>query len=60
MHEGEGFHTVAEVARELKVTEQSVRRWIKNGELVAYKVGHDWRIASTDVIAFLKERRSTW
>jgi excisionase family DNA binding protein len=54
----EGFLTVREVAEELKVSEQSVRRWIKNGELHAYKVGHDWRIASSDLWEFLKARRS--
>ncbi len=54
----EGFLTVKEVATELKVTEQSVRRWIKNGELAAYKVGHDWRIAWSDLREFLMERRT--
>ena len=54
----DGFLTVKEVAEELKVTEQSVRRWIKDGSLGAYKVGHDWRIAWSDLREFLAARRS--
>jgi excisionase family DNA binding protein len=54
----ENIYTLQEVAEWLKVTDQSVRRWIKDGKLSAYKLGHDWRIAESDVLTFLEERRT--
>lgn len=36
---GDALHTVREVALELKVTEPTVREWIKSGELLARRLG---------------------
>lgn len=33
------FPTVASVARQVDVSEQTVRRWIREGKLKAYRVG---------------------
>jgi excisionase family DNA binding protein len=52
------FYTLSEVARLLEVSEQSVRRWIKAGELVAYKPKKEYRIAETDLRQFLEGRRA--
>jgi excisionase family DNA binding protein len=41
--------TVAEVARELRLSEKTVRRAIKSGDLVAHKVCAHWRIFRRDV-----------
>ena len=38
------FLTPQEVSDLLRVSVQTVRRWIKEGELPAYKVGRGWRI----------------
>lgn len=51
------FHTVAEVANQLKVSEKQVRRWIGAGELVAHRLGRQLRIADSDLRAFLAARR---
>ncbi len=48
------YQTVKEVADLLKVSEVTVRRWIKDGELRAIDVGKGWRIGSDDLDAFLE------
>lgn len=47
------YQTVKEVADRLKVAEATVRHWIKIGELRAIDIGKGWRIADTDLRAFL-------
>ena len=47
--------TVHEVAEALKVTEATVRTWIRERKLRAMKVGKDWRVSVADVEAFLDE-----
>lgn len=49
----EQYQTVKEVAGLLKVSEGTVRRWIKDGELRAIYIGKGWRIAATDLDTFL-------
>jgi excisionase family DNA binding protein len=46
------FHSVATVARQLEVSEKSVRRYIKQRLLRAYKIGGQIRIAEEDLLAF--------
>jgi excisionase family DNA binding protein len=47
------YQTVKEVADRLKVSEATVRGWIKDGELRAIEVGKGWRIADSDLTSFL-------
>lgn len=47
------YQTVQEVADRLKVSEATVRGWIKIGELRAIEIGKGWRIADTDLDVFL-------
>ena len=47
------MHTVHEVAALLKVKESTVRSWIHDGSLRAVKLGRDWRVAHTDLEAFV-------
>jgi len=54
--EGERFYTIPEVARILRVSDQSVRRWIKAGELRATKPGKEYRIGHTNLEEFLRAR----
>jgi excisionase family DNA binding protein len=53
----ERFYTISEVARRLEVSDQSIRRWVKAGELRAYKPKKEYRIAESDLEEFLKERQ---
>jgi excisionase family DNA binding protein len=41
--------TVAEVARLLRVSNDTVRRWIIGGELPAVRVGHNYRVLLDDL-----------
>lgn len=51
--------TVDQVAERLKVNEQSVRRWLREGKLkgVAFGGRTGWRISEDDLQAFLDTRR---
>ena len=40
------------------VSDQTVRRWIKAGKLVAYKPGKEFRVSEGDLEQFLQSRRS--
>ena len=49
--------TIADVADHLRVNAKTVRRWVATGELPAYKVGRQWRVAEEDLWAFLAKHR---
>lgn len=51
--------TVDEVAERLRVSEQTVWRYIKAGALVAKKIGGQWRIRARDYAEFADPQRST-
>ncbi len=53
----ETYFTVEEVAERLKVSHMTVYRWIKAGQLGAYKIGGEFRITGRDIERFLKARR---
>ena len=53
----ERYLSTEEVAEQLAVDEQTVRRWIKSGRLQAYKPGRAWRIPPDALAAFLEDRR---
>ncbi len=50
------FFTVAEVAAILRVSNMTVYRLIKAGELRAARVGKSYRIREDDVDAYLEQR----
>jgi excisionase family DNA binding protein len=54
--EREQFYTISEAAQLLKVSDQSIRRWIKAGELKAYRPKKEYRIAQSDLQEFLEGR----
>lgn len=47
------YQTVKEVAERLQISEATVRGWIKDGALRAIEIGKGWRIADSDLEAFL-------
>jgi putative resolvase len=53
----ETYFTVGEVAQRLKVSHMTVYRWIKAGQLGAYKIGGEFRITEQDIKRFLETRR---
>lgn len=48
------YQTVRELAERLKVSEATVRHWIRNGDLRAIDIGKGWRIGDSDLEAFLR------
>lgn len=52
------FLTPQEVSELLRVSVYTVRRWIKEGNLPAYKVGRGWRISESDIGEWLERHQS--
>jgi excisionase family DNA binding protein len=48
--------TVAEVARQLRVSNMTVYRLVKSGQLPAVRVGRGYRIREDDVRKYLDQR----
>jgi excisionase family DNA binding protein len=48
--------TIAEVAVYLKLSRRTAWRWCKSGQLPAVKVGHQWRVARSDLENFIRRR----
>jgi len=59
--ETEKWLSVQDLVERLGVHEQTVRRWIKTGQLTAYALGDraGYRVAPEDVQAFMDRRRVT-
>jgi excisionase family DNA binding protein len=53
------FLTPQEVSDLLRVSVYTVRRWIKDGNLPAYKVGRAWRIHENEMNKWLESRQSS-
>lgn len=51
------FLTPAEVSELLRVSVCTVRRWINEGTLPAYKVGRGWRIREAELNWWLSQQR---
>lgn len=56
--EQKAFLTPQEVSGLLRISTQTVRRWINEGKLPAYKVGRAWRIKETDLDQWLNKQRT--
>ena len=53
----ERYLTLPEVAEQLKVSRRTVYRWVKAGDLGAYKFANEYRITESDLKDFLEARR---
>jgi len=54
----ETLMTVQQICDQLQVSDQTVRRWIKAGQLPATNLGGKagYRVRATDLMAFLEQR----
>lgn len=50
------FATVSEVAKQLRVSNMTVYRLVKAGQLPAVRVGRGYRIREQDVLRYLENR----
>jgi excisionase family DNA binding protein len=53
----EAFATIAEVAREFRVSDEHVRRMCSDGRLPAVRFGAVWRIPTGELRAFVAKSR---
>lgn len=51
------FLSPQQVAEQLQVSTKTVGRWVTCGDLVAHRFGGQWRIADSDLAAFIALRR---
>lgn len=58
MLQGENWLTTEEIAKDLKININTVRRWIQSGELVALDVGGEYRISYKDYEDFIQSRKT--
>lgn len=47
--------TVKQLAEFLQISEQTIKRAIKQGELKAFKAGRDWRLEKESVLIWVKK-----
>ena len=52
----EQFLTIPEAAELCRVSDKTVRRWIKSTELPAARLGNQWRIRPKDLQRFFDSR----
>ncbi len=48
--------TPQQLAEFLQVSDQTIKRALKTGSLVGFKVGRDWRIEKEEVVKWLKTK----
>jgi excisionase family DNA binding protein len=54
----EEFLSIEDVATLLKLKEETIRQYIRNGDLQAYKFGHVLRVKRTELDEFIEKRRT--
>lgn len=52
------FYTLEQLNNEIKINTQSLRKFIKNGELVASKVGTRYVLKREDIINWLNNNKT--
>jgi excisionase family DNA binding protein len=57
-HKPEPMLDISDVADVCRVSEKTVRRWIKAGDLPAARLGNQWRIFPRDLKTFVLARMS--
>lgn len=56
MQDSTDFFTVKDIAKRLKVSEDYVRKQIRDKKLRAFTLGNDYRISESDLQDFLRRR----
>jgi excisionase family DNA binding protein len=49
--------TTEQAAGALQVSTKTILRWISSGDLIAHRLGHQWRISQSDLENFIRMRR---
>jgi excisionase family DNA binding protein len=59
MNEEDQLLTVEQVANMMQVHVETVRVWIRNGDLVAVDIGKEYRVTREDLNTYIKERKTS-
>jgi len=54
----EDFMTVEETAKRMRFKESTVKTWVRNKDIVSYKVGGQIRILEKDVVEWIKSGKA--
>jgi excisionase family DNA binding protein len=54
----EEFLELEEIAKQMHVTTETVRVWIREKQLIAYKIGRSYLVKKEDFQKFLEQRRT--
>ena len=49
--------TIKQAAEHLQVSSKTIRRWIDAGDLIAHRLGRQWRFSETDLQTFIRMGR---
>jgi len=49
--------TIEQTAKVLQVSSKTIRRWIDTGDLIAHRLGRQWRISEMDLQTFIRMGR---
>ena len=52
----ETLYTVKDVAKYLRVHDQTVKKWIREGKLVAKRIEGQYRVKRSDLEAFIEKK----
>jgi excisionase family DNA binding protein len=52
------FLELEEIAKQMHVTTETVRVWIREKQLIAYKIGRSYLVKKEDFQKFLEQRRT--
>lgn len=53
------IYTPDEIAEKIKVSEQTVRRYLRDGKLEGFKIGNNWRITEKNFLEFIDNQASS-
>lgn len=51
--------TLEEVAEKLKISEQTVRRYLRENKITGFKLGNNWRVKEEELMKFIDEQTVT-
>jgi excisionase family DNA binding protein len=54
------FYTTNEIAELLKMNVQVIARKLQHGEIPGYKIGKDWRVKESDLMAWLEKHSNKY
>ena len=49
--------TIKQAAEHLQVSSKTLRRWLDTGDLIAHRLGRQWRISVADLQSFIRMGR---